>query len=80
VDVRTAIPPDRLLVFTVTEGWAPLCRFLGVPVPATPFPNVNDRQEVKKIIRDITKGAYVILGGCVVAAAGLIYAAASFLG
>ena len=80
VDVTAAVPPDKLLVFTVTEGWAPLCRFLGVPVPATPFPNVNDRQEVKKIIRDITKGAYVILGGCVVAAAGLIYAAARFLG
>ena len=44
-----------------------------------PFPNVNDREEVKKIIRDITKGAYVILGGCAVAAAGLIYAAARFL-
>ncbi len=79
-DVKAAVPPEKLLIFTVTEGWAPLCRFLGLPVPATPFPNVNDREEVKKIIRDITKGAYVILGGCAVAAAGLIYAAVRFLG
>ncbi len=79
-DVRAAVPPEKLLIFTVTEGWAPLCKFLGLPVPATPFPNVNDREEVKKIIRDITKGAYVILGGCTVAAAGLIYAAVRFLG
>ena len=78
-DVKAAVPPEKLLIFTVTEGWAPLCRFLGLPVPATPFPNVNDREEVKKIIRDITKGAYVILGGCAVVAAGLIYAAARFL-
>jgi hypothetical protein len=26
--VRAAIPPERLLVFEVTEGWEPLCAFL----------------------------------------------------
>jgi len=35
--------PDRLLVFTVSEGWAPLCQFLDVPIPDEPFPHVNDR-------------------------------------
>lgn len=78
-DVRAAVPPEKLLVFTVTEGWAPLCRLLDLPVPATPFPNVNDRIEVKKIIADITKGAYVILGGGAVALAALIYGAVWFL-
>ncbi|MCA9698204.1 MAG: hypothetical protein KC431_11820, partial [Myxococcales bacterium] len=29
----------------VKQGWAPLCEFLGVPVPDLPFPHVNDRQE-----------------------------------
>jgi hypothetical protein len=79
-DVKAAVPPERLLIFTVSEGWVPLCRFLGLPVPATPFPNVNDREEVKKIIKGITKGAYVILGGCAVIAAGLTYAATKFFG
>jgi hypothetical protein len=79
-DVKAAVPPEKLLIFSVAEGWAPLCRFLGLPVPATPFPNVNDREDVKKIIREITKGAYIILGGCAAAAAGLIYAAIRFLG
>lgn len=32
--VREAIPAERLLVFDVREGWAPLCAFLKVPVPA----------------------------------------------
>ena len=36
------IGSDRLLVFDVKEGWAPLCRFLGAPVPAEPFPHLND--------------------------------------
>jgi hypothetical protein len=40
--VRAAVPPDRLLVFDVAQGWGPLCRFLGTPVPAGPFPRVND--------------------------------------
>jgi hypothetical protein len=42
--VIKAIPPERLLVFKVSEGWAPLCRFLGVQVPDTPFPRVNDAE------------------------------------
>ena len=42
--VRREVPPDRLLVFEVSEGWAPLCRFLGTPVPSTSFPRVNDAQ------------------------------------
>ena len=37
------VDPDRLLVFEVTEGWKPLCDFLGVPIPDEPFPHVNDR-------------------------------------
>ena len=35
-------PPERLLVFNPSEGWEPLCRFLGVPVPTEPFPHDND--------------------------------------
>jgi hypothetical protein len=79
-DVKATVPADKLLVFTVDQGWPPLCKFLGLPAPSTPFPKVNDRAEVKKVITDITKGAYVILGGCAVVAAGLIYAAIGFLG
>jgi hypothetical protein len=40
-----ALPPERLLVFDVTEGWEPLCAFLGVPVPDAPFPHVNSAEE-----------------------------------
>ncbi|HSI18153.1 MAG TPA: sulfotransferase [Sphingomonas sp.] len=43
-EVRAAIAPERLLVFDVAEGWGPLCAFLDVPVPDTPFPHTNDRE------------------------------------
>jgi hypothetical protein len=44
-EVKATIAPERLLVFNPAEGWAPLCRFLEVPVPAMPFPHVNSREE-----------------------------------
>jgi hypothetical protein len=46
-DVQRAIPPERLLVYEASEGWAPLCRFLGLPVPAEPFPRVNTTEEFR---------------------------------
>ena len=32
-EVRAHVPEDKLLVFDVRDGWEPLCKFLGVPVP-----------------------------------------------
>ena len=79
-DVKAGVPAERLLVFSVDQGWEPLCKFLGVPVPSTPFPNVNDRAAVKKIIANITNGAYVILAAGAVILAALIYGAARLFG
>jgi len=46
--VRRECEPARLLVFEVSEGWAPLCELLGVPVPPTPFPHVNDARSLQR--------------------------------
>jgi hypothetical protein len=43
--VKATIPASQLLVYEVKEGWGPLCRFLGVPVPAEDFPRTNNRAE-----------------------------------
>jgi hypothetical protein len=40
--VRDRVPADQLLVYEVTQGWEPLCSFLGVDVPDGPFPHLND--------------------------------------
>ena len=45
-EVQATLPASRLLVFDVAQGWEPLCRFLGVPVPDAPFPRVNAQEEV----------------------------------
>ena len=56
--VRRVVPPDRLLVYEVREGWEPLCAFLGVPVPeGKPFPHVNDTAEFRSRIQ---RGARIV--------------------
>jgi hypothetical protein len=49
-EVRDALPAERLLVFNVAEGWSPLCRFLGVPVPDAPFPRHNLRADFWEVL------------------------------
>ena len=49
--VKALIPADRLLVYDVSEGWEPLCRFLGKPVPADVFPRTNDRMEFWELVK-----------------------------
>jgi hypothetical protein len=51
-EVRRTVPPDRQLVYEVSQGWGPLCAFLGVPVPKDkPFPRLNDTGEFRSRIR-----------------------------
>lgn len=50
-EVKAALPAERVLVFEVAEGWGPLCRFLGVSVPATEFPRTNSTDEFWKLVR-----------------------------
>jgi hypothetical protein len=47
-EVRRSIAADRLLVFEAKQGWEPLCKFLGVPVPDAPYPKVNSAEEFGK--------------------------------
>jgi hypothetical protein len=41
-EVKSTVPSEKLLVWSASEGWEPLCEFLEVPVPDAPFPRVND--------------------------------------
>lgn len=75
-DVKAAVPPERLLVFSANQGWAPLCRFLEVAVPNSQFPSVNDRAEFQKIKQGVARGAYMMLGIAAAAAAALVAAIA----
>jgi hypothetical protein len=46
-EVKRAYPKDRLLVYDSDQGWAPLCAFLGVPIPSTPYPKTNSTDEFR---------------------------------
>jgi hypothetical protein len=48
--VQNALPPERLLIFDVAEGWQPLCDFLGVDTPSEPFPHHNLRADFWEIL------------------------------
>ena len=47
--VREAFGPERLLVFEARDGWVPLADFLGCPVPDTPYPHVNSKEEFDSV-------------------------------
>lgn len=40
-EVRAEIAPERLVEWQPGDGWGPLCRALGLPVPDRPFPHEN---------------------------------------
>lgn len=73
--VKAAVPADRLLIFSVADGWAPLCAFLGLPVPDQSFPRINDRDAIKRDIRGMVRGAYVILSVGAAVVSGAAWAA-----
>lgn len=46
--VKRNVPEEKLLVYSVKEGWEPLCKFLNVPIPDQPFPHTNDSQSFQE--------------------------------
>eukprot|EP00439_Symbiodinium_sp_Y106_P034895 s6425_g4.t1 len=45
--VEEVVPFEKLLVFNVSDGWGPLCKFLDMPVPPGEFPNLNQGTKVQ---------------------------------
>ena len=51
--VRSLAPKERLLEFKLSDGWGPLCEFLGKEVPREPFPHVNDSASNKQGFKEL---------------------------
>ncbi|KAI8614722.1 hypothetical protein BC830DRAFT_1257043 [Chytriomyces sp. MP71] len=68
-EVRASVPAKRLLELNVDEGWAPLCKFLGVSIPDVEFPKVKVVAEAKKrncrVRNTIYAANFVLLGASV---------------
>lgn len=58
-EVKAAVPADQLLVYDVKEGWEPLCKFLGKPVPKGDVPHLNKKENFKTMLQDLMKGNMV---------------------
>lgn len=43
---------DRFLEYQTGSGWAPLCEFLGLPVPDAPYPRSDDWAVYKKEVQE----------------------------
>ncbi len=44
-EVRAGVDPGRMLEWTASDGWEPICERLGLEVPAEPFPRTNDTNQ-----------------------------------
>lgn len=80
--VRKITPKERLLDFSFSDGWEPLCAFLGKEVPDEPFPRVNDTEDFQKRVnimlmiaggRILRKGLFWLGGTGAIAAALWMY-------
>jgi Sulfotransferase domain len=70
-EVKRRVPSERLLVYEVTEGWVPLCEFLGVPEPEETFPHLNDATLLRrgtKAVRTLATAVPVALALSIAAA------------
>jgi hypothetical protein len=79
-EVKAAVPPERLLVYSVDQGWRPLCTFLGVPVPSRPFPRANRSLSTRFLIDAAAAGFVLVLAIGAAAAAAAAYSLISWLG
>jgi hypothetical protein len=49
-EVRAGVPAERLLEWTVADGWEPICERLGLSVPEEPFPVTNSTSETRAML------------------------------
>ncbi|PIG80201.1 NAD dependent epimerase/dehydratase [Aspergillus arachidicola] len=48
--LKEVVPADRLVFFSVKDGWGPLCKALGKEVPKDiPFPRINDSKAIDRV-------------------------------
>ncbi|KAF7725154.1 hypothetical protein EC973_000406 [Apophysomyces ossiformis] len=51
--VKDTIPPGKLLIYHVSEGWERLCKFVDVVVPFTPFRHDNTTKDFFPVMQSL---------------------------
>jgi hypothetical protein len=49
-EVKRVVPPERLYVMQIGEGWEGICKFLGKEIPDVPYPHINDTATFQNFI------------------------------
>lgn len=73
--VKSMVPPEKLLVMDLKEGWEPLCKFLDLPVPDGPLPRANDTAAANKRAEEITHQLMAVWAGVVGVAGVAVFGA-----
>jgi hypothetical protein len=73
--VRKQVPKEKLLEMDLADGWEPLRKFLGKPVPSEPFPRANDRDSRDRFMKEKLIQAGVTWVGIMSTAAAVGYGA-----
>ncbi|KAL8827164.1 MAG: hypothetical protein Q9170_007122 [Blastenia crenularia] len=58
-EARRVVPQEKRLDFSLSQGWEPLCKFLGNEVPDKPFPHVHDTNEFDEGIAFLIRRMWV---------------------
>ncbi|CAN5370793.1 sulfotransferase family protein [soil metagenome] len=58
-NVKAYVPEKQLLIYDVSEGWGPLCKFLELPEPLEPLPHLNKKENFKGMLAELLKGNMV---------------------
>ena len=58
-EVKAYVPANKLLVIDVSEGWEPLCKFLGMVIPSEPLPHTNKKEDFKTMLAELMQGTLV---------------------
>ncbi|MCJ1357942.1 MAG: hypothetical protein MMC33_007938 [Icmadophila ericetorum] len=53
--IRRIVPEEKLLNFKLSDGWGPLCAFLGRDIPDMDFPWVNETKALQDTIKMVQK-------------------------
>jgi len=59
------VPKDRLLVYKVSEGWDPICKFLNVNISDIPFPYKNKTKNMGHMSRFINVIFIILIIGII---------------
>lgn len=73
--LRRVVPREKLVTYSVKDGWGPLCEVLRKEVPDEPFPRANDSQVVEELFgRMVRQGLlrWVWFGGVVAVGLGVL--------